>query len=223
MQRLFKRLVLVSIVTLIPTGSFSGDTPTPNVKSAQTADEDFDRLDGKGTSGKRVDVVEWEGNLELHVYPKGSLAGLALKLDDSNKDRTVMVIGYRFTNNAKKQLIRRAILGVPFTAQFKTFRDAKEPDFDKIVISNNTLSGDLTAYKLDPTPTQLYPDDPTKDKTKDKKVAEKATQPQTSNEKTTPPVVRGTASENADDAGPANPPVGQPPANEEGSIKPFKW
>ena len=29
------------------------------------AEEIYDRLDGKGPSGKRVDVVEWEGNLEV--------------------------------------------------------------------------------------------------------------------------------------------------------------
>ena len=29
---------------------------------------------------KRVDVIEWAGNLEIHVYPAGSLAGLGLKL-----------------------------------------------------------------------------------------------------------------------------------------------
>ena len=198
----FTRWLLIPLVALlVPTGVFS---------------DDYDRMDGKGASGKRVDVVEWEGNLEIHVYPKGGLAGLALKLDTKDKNKLVMVIGYRFTNDAKKQLIRRAILGVPFTENFKAFRDAKEPDFDKIVISNNTLSGDLTAYKLDPPPAQLYPEDPAKNK----KVAEKATPPQTSVDPRGPGRSRSTASENTDDDAP---PAKAPSNNEDGSIRPFKW
>ena len=203
MLRLTRWLLIPLVALLIPTGGFS--------------DDDFDRMDGKGASGKRVDVVEWEGNLEIHVYPKGGLAGLALKLDTKDKNKLVMVIGYRFTNDAKKQLIRRAILGVPFTENFKVFRDAKEPDFDKIVISNNTLSGDLTAYKLDPPPTQLYPEDPTKNK----KVAEKAPVPQTNvDPRGSSGRNRSPATENADDdAAPSK----APSNNEDGSIRPFKW
>lgn len=128
--------------------------------AAQTAEETYDRLDGRGASGKRVDVIEWEGNLEVHVYPKGSLAGLALKLDRA-KSKTVMVIAYRFTNDPKKQLIRRAIIGIPFADQFKAYQSLKEPDFDKIVVSNNGLA-DLVEYKLDPEPKQLYPEEPAK-------------------------------------------------------------
>src|SRR5687767_7863161 len=71
-------------------------------------DPEYDRLDGMGPSGKRVDVIEWEGNLEVHVYPKGSLRGLALTIDRQKKDKPVMVIGYRFDNAPKTQLIRRA-------------------------------------------------------------------------------------------------------------------
>jgi hypothetical protein len=121
-------------------------------------DADFDRLDGTGASGKRVDVIEWEGNLEVHVYPHGSLKGLGLKLDRRNKDKPVMVIAYRFTNNPKDVLIRRAILGIDIQDGFKAFKDPTESDFDKIIISNNGLSGQVTAFRLDPTPTQLYPD-----------------------------------------------------------------
>jgi hypothetical protein len=122
-------------------------------------DDDYDRMDGMGASGKKVNVIEWEGNLEIHVYPAGSLKGLALKLDKRNKDRPVMVIGYRFDNDPKKQLIRRAILGIDLADSFKAYRDPSSgSEYDKIVISNNGLAGDMVAYKLDPAPTQLYPD-----------------------------------------------------------------
>jgi hypothetical protein len=121
-------------------------------------DDNYDRLDGHGRSGKRVDVIEWEGNLEIHVYPAGSLVGLALKLDDKNTAKKVMVIGYRFDNNPQQQLIRRAILGIDLQKSFKVYKDPGESEFDKILISNNALSTDLVAYRLDPAPTQLYPD-----------------------------------------------------------------
>src|SRR6478672_2141360 len=78
------------------------------VNAATAGDDDYDRLDGVGRSGKKVNVIEWEGNLEVHVYPGGSLKGLALKLDKRNKDKPVMVIGYRFNDNPGVQLIRRA-------------------------------------------------------------------------------------------------------------------
>ncbi|MGK5083168.1 hypothetical protein WDW37_07660 [Bdellovibrionota bacterium FG-1] len=120
--------------------------------------DDYDRLDGTGKSGRKVHVIEWEGNLEVHVYPSGSLKGLALKLDKRNKGRPVMVIGYRFTNAPETQLIRRAILGIDLQEGFKTYRDPSEKEFDKIIISNNGLSDGVVAYRLEAEPTQLYPD-----------------------------------------------------------------
>src|SRR6185503_5349520 len=114
------------------------------------ADDDFDRLDGTGRSGKTVQVIDWEGNMEIHVYPKGSLKGLALKIDRKDKNKPVMVIGYRFIDNPDQQLIRRALLTMPMTDGFKAFKDPTEPEFDKIIISNNGLSGDLVAFKLEP-------------------------------------------------------------------------
>ena len=141
--------------------------------AAADPDADYDRLDGHGASGKKVDVIEWEGNLEIHVYPAGSLKGLALKLDKKNKDRPVMVIGYRFDNDPKTQLIRRAILGITLSEGFKAYRDPSADDYDKIIISNNTLSGQVASYKLDPAPTQLYPDGhPALASTQDKKKSE---------------------------------------------------
>ncbi len=123
-------------------------------------DADYDRLDGTGTSGRTVHVIEWEGNLEVHVSPQGSLKGLALKIDRKNKDRPVMVIGYRFNGDPKTQLVRRAILGIPLTDAFKVYRDLTADDYDKIIISNNglALSKTLTEFKLEAEPKQLYPD-----------------------------------------------------------------
>lgn len=137
---------------------------SPILKFAHAADqaqaeEEYDRLDGMGASGKKVNVIEWEGNLEIHVYPAGSLKGLALTIDHKTKDKPVMVIGYRFNDNPGKQLIRRAIIdGLTLTDSFHTYRDTSAGEYDKIVITNNNLDKVLTAYKLEPKPTQLYPD-----------------------------------------------------------------
>jgi len=189
-------------------------TPLATSTHANGPGEDkFDRLDGRGESGKRVDVIEWEGNLEIHVYPKGSLKGLALKIDKKNKDKPVMVIGYRFNNAPQKQLIRRAILGINLLESFKTFKDEKEPDFDKIVISNNGLA--LAEYKLDPAPTQLYPDELINDQKKAREVAGNGKQhnaPQPS-----APIYKEAVKE-----------ITAPAAQkgntfEEGVIKPFQW
>jgi hypothetical protein len=120
-------------------------------------DADYDRLDGHGPSGKKVNVIEWEGNLEIHVYPGGSLKGLALKLDEKN-GKKVMVIGYRFNDTPKQQLIRRALVSIPFSQGFHAYRDTTVSEYDKIIISNNGLSTQVAEYKLEPEPTQLYPD-----------------------------------------------------------------
>jgi len=135
-----------------------GSRGMASTNPGQDPDPDYDRLDGKGYSGKKVDVVEWEGNLEIHVYPAGSLKGLALKVDKRNEDKPVMVIGYRFDNDPSKQLIRRAILGIELREPLKVYKDPAAQDYDKIVISNNGLASPLTAYRLDPEPRQLYPD-----------------------------------------------------------------
>jgi len=126
-----------------------------SVFAAQDPDADYDRLDGTGASHEKVQVIEWEGNLEVHVYPKGSLVGLGLKLDKRDKDKPVMVISYRFGGTP---LIRRAILGINLKEGFKTFKDPTEEEFDKIVISNDGQDSPVVAFRLDPTPTQLYPD-----------------------------------------------------------------
>ncbi len=125
---------------------------------AVNPDKDYDRLDGKGPSGKKVDVIEWEGNLEIHTYPKGSLIGLGLKLDESAKGKKVMVISYRFNNAPNAPLIRRALVSIPFGAIFKAYKDPSADDYDKVIVSNNGLSGQVIAFQLDPEPKQLYPD-----------------------------------------------------------------
>lgn len=121
-----------------------------------TSDDDFDRLDTTGPSGKRVNVIEWEGNLEIHVYPKGSLTGLSLKLVKT-KGQTVMVIGYRFDTAPNQTLTRRALVSIPFGEIFKAYKDPTADDYDKIIITNNTLAGGVIPYKYDE-PKQLYPD-----------------------------------------------------------------
>ncbi len=119
--------------------------------------EDYDHLDGKGPSGKRVKVVEWQGNLEIQIYPANSLAGMALKLDESQPDKKVMVIGLRFKNKPDQQIIRRSTLDIPFREDFHAYHDPNIDEYDKIVISNHVLDEkQLVAYTLDPAPTRLY-------------------------------------------------------------------
>lgn len=135
-------------------GALSG---TSNLVCAAESEADFDRLDGMGKSTKRVDVIEWEGNLEIHVYPKGSVKGLALKIDDKDKNKKVMIIGYRFDTWAK-QLIRRNILSIPLRPGFKTYKDSSAEEYDNFIVSNNGMSGQVALFQLDPEPSQLYPD-----------------------------------------------------------------
>lgn len=116
----------------------------------------FDRLDGTGPSKKRVDVVEWDNNLEIHVYPKGTNVGIGVKLDERESGKKVMVIGYTF--NGREQIVRRAILGIPFTNKLKGFIDPSEKDFEKIAISNHDLQKPWIPYKLQPAPKQWGPD-----------------------------------------------------------------
>jgi hypothetical protein len=134
------------------------------------SEEVFDRLDGTGPSGKKVDVVEWEGNLEVHVYPKGSLKGLSAKLDDRQKGKKVMVIGYRF-GAKERPLVRRAILGVPFDPKLKAFIEPGAKGYDKIGLSNRDLPAPWKPYKLDPAPAQWYPDGDERNETDPAQVA----------------------------------------------------
>ena len=145
--------------------------------------DEYDVFDGTGKSGKTVNVIEWENNLEIHVYPKGSLAGLGLKIDEPSKGKKVMVIAYRFDNAPKVTQIRRAILSIPLRDGFKVYKDPSADDYDKVIISNNTLSDNVVAFKTDPPPTQLYPDghpslaEPKRTVANDKKVEKKTEEP----------------------------------------------
>jgi hypothetical protein len=113
------------------------------------ADDDvYDRLDGTGPSGKKVDIIEWDGNLEVHVSPKTSIGGLGAKLDDRTGGKTVMVLGLRFKGQPNV-LVRRAILGVPFNPKLKGFMDPTEKDYDKLALSNQDLPAPWKPYKLD--------------------------------------------------------------------------
>ena len=68
-----------------------------------------------------------------------------------------MVIEYAF-NGVPYTLIRRALLSIPMKEGFKTYRDTSTTDYDKIIISNNTLNSGVVAFALAPEPIQLYPD-----------------------------------------------------------------
>lgn len=161
--------------------------------------DDFDRLDGKGASGKKVNVIEWEGNLEIHVYPAGSLKGLSLKLDQRDKAKPVMVIGYRFDLPAEP-LIRRAILGIDLKDGFRAYRDPSSAaqGYDKVVITNHKLSKPLAELKLDPEPKQLYPDGH-------------------------PMNAAGAAGLKGGARRPASEEPEYSPQNEDGTISPFRW
>ncbi len=122
-------------------------------------DADYDRLDGQGRSGKTVNVVEWEGNLEVHVYPENSLVGLAAKLDQNSRGTKVMVLSYRMDSDPKLPLIRRAVLGIPFQPGFQAWKDTSAEGYDKIILSNRPLKGPtLQRFPLEPEPKQLYPE-----------------------------------------------------------------
>lgn len=168
---------------------------------------EYDRLDGTGPSHKRVDVIEWEGNLEVHVYPAGSLKGLAAKIDDASSSggssssaaggvsggsvsggsvsggsaakssgggRKVMVLAYRFDNGPDRQYVRRAILGIPIRPGFKAYRDPSADGYDKVILTNNTLGTDVASYRLEPEPTDLYPEGDTRSKRTQEYLAAKA-------------------------------------------------
>ena len=70
-----------SSVSAVDSGSGSDSADS----SGSAEQDDFDRLDGTGTSGKTVHVVSWHGiQMELQIEPAGSLRGLSLVLDSSD-------------------------------------------------------------------------------------------------------------------------------------------
>ncbi|RYZ68690.1 MAG: hypothetical protein EOP09_09105 [Proteobacteria bacterium] len=135
---------------LVPSLTLASGNRVPEPK-------EFDRLDGTGPSGKKVNVIEWEDNLEIHVYPKGGLAGLGLKIDRKDKNKPVMVIEYAF-KGASYTVIRRAIIAVPLKDEFKTYQEQTTDDYDKIIVSNHTITASVKPFRLNAAPVQLYPD-----------------------------------------------------------------
>jgi hypothetical protein len=184
-----------------------------NSASNADPDADYDRLDGTGKSGKKVDVIEWEGNLEVHIYPKGSTAGLGMKIDGSTGQK-VMVIAYRFVETPRQVLTRRAILGITLADNFKVYKDPMENEFDKFIVSNNGLSGQVALYKMDPTPTQLYPDGPA--------VAKRAqnTGRTPASAQAQPPIQQGASAPSNSGGGSQNGP-GPAQMDDNGTISPF--
>jgi hypothetical protein len=141
----------LSLLGALPLWATSGEKPYN--------ENDYDRLDGTGKSGLKVNVIEWEGNLELHSEPPGKLQGFSLKVDDSVQDKKVMVIGYRIQGQSRP-LIRRAILSIPLSPKFNVYRDKSARDYDKYVITNQGLSAkEFLTFKTDPASNQLYPDE----------------------------------------------------------------
>jgi hypothetical protein len=152
-------LLVFTLIFAAPPAFAASKTSAPKAQPGRVMEpKDFDRLDGHGPTAKKVDVIEWEGNLEIHVYPKGSLKSLAMKIDHESKatKNNVMVIEYGFTGVAYT-LIRRAILSIPMPDTFKAFKDETADDYDKIIISGSSIDG-AKAYALAPGPVQMYPD-----------------------------------------------------------------
>lgn len=201
-MKIFRSVLSASLIAVL---SLPAPLSTAWSKDPTDPDADYDRLDYMGESGKKVDVIEWEGNLEIHVYPAGSLRGLGLKMDRKN-GKKVMVISYRF-DTTPKPLIRRALVSIDLTENFKVFKDPTEREFDKIVISNNGLAKPLVAFKTDPEPTQLYPDGHPALANGQEKPEKKAP-------------ARATASQ-SDSAPPAR--TQTAPTDENGTIKPFSF
>ncbi len=149
------KLRVISLISLLLAAPASLSHAGPAVDP----DADYDRLDGQGRSGKTVNVVEWEGNLEIHVYPERSLVGLAAKIDQNARGTKVMVLRYRMDSDPKLPLIRRAVLGIPFQPGFQAWKDTSAEGYDKIILSNRALKGPtLQRFPLEPEPKQLYPD-----------------------------------------------------------------
>ena len=101
-------LAILAATVFVVQPSYAGNSSYP-----PPTKQEFDRLDGHGVSGKKVNVIEWHGNLEVHVYPAGSTKGFSAKIDDVENGSKVMVFAYRFDTMGDKKVIRRNILGIP--------------------------------------------------------------------------------------------------------------
>ena len=119
----------------------------------------YDPLDGTGSTGVRIEVMNWVGNVELHISPKGLLRDLALKLDMDQDDYPVLVVGYKFSKEPKP-VIQRIRLENELKTGFKVFRSnsAENSSSDEIIISNNSLvDEEITEIPFDPEPIAMFP------------------------------------------------------------------
>ncbi len=192
----FKNLILLSSFIA---GLFILSQVTAQPEFQTRKKDDFDRLDGRGKSGKKVDVIEFAGNLEIHVYPGGSTLGLSIRLDKRNKKKPVAVIAYRFNSAPNTPLIRRVIISIPLNENFKVYRDRTITEYDKFIITNHDLDKQLAKVKLDSPPKHLYPKEHPKRMSQKKFDGDQRTPAKTSPQQNNPPV------------------------DENSTIKPFSW
>lgn len=140
-----------------PAPSLEPHSPPPPPAPSTLLQDNFDRLDGTGPSHVKVHVVEWEGNLEIHVTPKGALQGLGIKYEKENKSRSILILAYRL-GLTTSPLVRRAILGIPWPTQVQAYRDLSADGYDKIIFSGTRPSeGRIVPFRLDAPPQQNYP------------------------------------------------------------------
>lgn len=131
----------------------------------QSEDDDFDRLDGTGPSGCKVDAIEWKKNLEFHIYPMGCMATLGFKVDDKNQDKPVLVVEYK-PSNGQKKFVKRVLIGdADVKGKFKVYEDksahvAKKP-YDKFIVSKQDFAKSkdvIISKRVGDEPKVLYPE-----------------------------------------------------------------
>ncbi len=168
--------------------------------------DNFDRLDGFGPSKAKVDVIEWEDNLEIHAEPMGKLLGLGAKIDDRTPGKKILVIGFRMQGEPSV-FVRRADLAIPLYSGFKLFKNPAAKGYEKWAFSNQDLKAPWVAVKMDKAPADWYPEGHEGNQGSPLVSADEPAQP----EKRLPAAVSG-----EEPVRPANAP-------EEGQIKPYTW
>lgn len=151
-------LIALAAAAFIPNSDAAPKTGTTKSAGRVLEPKEYDRLDGHGATAKKVDFIEWEGNFEVHVYPKGSLKTLGMKIDHESKSTkgAVMVMELGF-QGVPYTLIRRAPLFISLPDAFQAFQDETTADYDKIIVSGHSITG-VKKFTLHAPPTQLYPD-----------------------------------------------------------------
>lgn len=159
-------VVAISVlsITLLSHNLNAADKPTtPSVKSKPLQPEPkdpFDRLDGKGPSRMKADVIFWEGRMELRSQPKGKLKEPGFTIDDKNESKKVLVIEYRY-EDLPYRIIRRAPLEAKLNEPFKMYRDLKDKTDDHFLLSETPPEGLGFTWEEVPRtfkPARLYPD-----------------------------------------------------------------